>query len=395
MQDVLITGLGVVSPLGSDVASFWNGLLHREVMPTQIDVGLIQPQHMANRLFYSVPESISFSPVPQSSEQDGRSMKFVLSAAIQSVTDADFAPKQLCNAGVVIGTAAGDADLFERARESDDGNLTEPFAFRASSRVAQRLGATGPNLSVSTACSAGAYAIALAADAIRSGWAEVMIAGGCEGLSRVTQACFNRLWVLDKEACRPFDLRRNGTILGEGAAVLVLESAEHARSRGKYNSYARVKGFGWSCDAYNPTAPDPSGAQQESVVLQALKDAQVNCDEVQCIVPHGTGTRLNDTVESEVMRRVFEGRLKKISFSPIKSKLGHGSGAAGAFSCLAASLMVKHDCIPPASRSAQPDPACGVTLHTEGPVFRPVENVLVNAYAFGGNNISVVLGKSV
>jgi len=381
----VITGLGVVSPLGDEIESFWSALLDIEAWPGVVDNALIRPAHMSNRLFYSVPSA--------GDEVASRCSVFAMKAARAACADAALDEQMLLHAGVVLGTGAGSADDLEHARSRGEFDALASYPYRVAGQVAETLGATGPNFSLSTACSAGAYAISVAAEAIEAGYCDVAIAGGAEGMSRVTQACFNRLWALDPTSCRPFCAQRGGTILGEGAAILVLESDQHARERGR-TPYARLRGYSWSCDGHHPAGPEPSGRRIEAVVRHALRCAELTTSEIDCLLPHGTGTRLNDQVESRVLRRVFGARLADITSSAIKSKIGHGAGAAGAFSCLVASLILQRGGVPPTQNLVERDPECPVRVHTGAPREGLFRNVLVNSFGFGGTNIALVVGRA-
>lgn len=391
-QRVFVTGLGVVSPLGSDVASYWEGLLYKESRP-----GIYQhtrPAYIPNRLFYNVPD---WSPedARQQKVLAGRASTFAIRAAEMALRDAGLLDAvQGSTIGVSLGTGMGDSDLLDDERTG--GPAVPPDAacfFRVSALVAERFGLTGPNLSVSNACSASGYSVGLAYDAISEGWADVMVAGGVEGFSRVAQACFHRMGALDPYACRPFDQDRAGTVFGEGAAVLVLESEEHARRRGCQRYFAEIKGSGWSCDGHHPTAPDPNGLQPEHAANRALASAGVQPDEIDCVVPHGTGTALNDVMESALLERLFGPRLEQVHLCAVKSKLGHSGGASGAFSILTAALILNHGLVPPTGNVQAVDPQCRIKVHTDQPIRAPIRHVLINAYAFGGNNISVVMGR--
>ncbi|HKP94806.1 MAG TPA: beta-ketoacyl-[acyl-carrier-protein] synthase family protein [Fibrobacteria bacterium] len=395
-RKVLVTGLGVVSPMGSDLEAFWDSLCTETIPPRELDDAFLGRAHMDNRLFHLVADP-GEDAIPAGG---GRATAFALRAAEAALRDAGLDPEAMDGIGlkdavigVAMGTAAGDTDAWESERSATGGLAAPgPFPYRSAHAVAGRFGLTGPNFSVSTACSAAGYGISLACEAIRSGQADVMVAGGAESVSRVTQGCFNRLMALDPESCRPFDVDRKGTVMGEGAAVLILESEAHARKRGR-RAYAELKGWGWSCDGHNPTAPDPAGIQAEAALRGSLAAAGVEPGEVDCVVPHGTGTALNDSIEGEVLARVFRERLPGLKVSPIKGKLGHGAGASAAFSCLAACLILRTGKIPPAGNLQTQDPECRLSLHRGSPLLAKVGHALVSSYAFGGNNISLVLGR--
>lgn len=393
MERILITGLGVVSCVGQDIETFWSALMGAASEPGSVP----DPHaHMPNRLLYAVDEP------PQAADARGnelsRTSAFAVKAAREALADAGLG-EALDGAGdgigVSIGTGVGDASLFESARAGGRvPSAANGFPFKTSGALAERFGLTGPNLTVSTACSASAYSASLAAQVIRDGAADVVLAGGADGYTRVGVACFNRMGGLDPVRCRPFDARREGTVFGEGAAMMVVESEEHWRRRGGRIAYAALEGAGWSCDAHHPTAPEPSGRAIARAMRAALREAGLDAEDIGCVVPHGTGTPLNDVVESRVLREVLAlpDRTPPAVYS-LKSMLGHTGGAAGGFAVLTAALILSRRTAPPNPPVAEPDPECPFALHTGEPQQRAFGHALVNAYAFGGNNISLVLGE--
>ncbi|KNB53178.1 beta-ketoacyl-[acyl-carrier-protein] synthase family protein [Streptomyces caatingaensis] len=378
MTRVLITGAGAVSGLGAGVEAMWRGLCAAPGDPPRraADPGA----RMALPLIHRAPAEEG---------PGGRTTRLALMAAREAVADAGLDGAHLARGAVVMGTGGGDADLWERPLDPD---RTEAPAFTVASAVAAALGAGGGATCVSNACSAGGFGLAMALDMIRAGEADVVVAGGAEAYSRVALGCFNRMRAVDPYACRPFHRDRAGTVFGEGAAVLVLESAGHARRRGVRRHYAELAGSGWSCDAHHLTAPDPEGAQIRRAMTQALADAGVGADAVGCVVPHGTGTRLNDVVESEALGAVFGERLGRLPLYSLKALIGHTAGAAGALGAVAAALVLDRRTVPPnVPLGADQDPECPVHLPQGGTVPLTGRHVMVNAFAFGGNNVSLVL----
>jgi 3-oxoacyl-[acyl-carrier-protein] synthase II len=399
VERVVVTGLGVVSCLGSDLDSYWAGLLAARSEPAPVDD---PAANMKIRLLYGV------GPVPEpptdGAGRPGRTSTFAVHAGTAALLDAglpvedgalaDAAPVARDRVGVAVGTGVGDCSLVEQARtggEPPDG--LDAFPFKVSSVLAGRLALGGPVRSVSTACSASAYSVSLGVDMIRSGRADVVLAGGADGYTRVGVACFNRLGALDPLRCRPFDAGRKGTIFGEGAAFLVLESESHARARGRDRHYGVVEGTGWSCDGHHATAPEAGGTQIVRAMAAALAEAAVEPSEIGCVIPHGTGTPLNDVVESQALHRVLGPTAAALPVYSLKALLGHTGGAAGAFALLTALLMLDRGTIPPNAPLAEPDPECPLRLPVGEPLAIAPRHVLVNAYAFGGNNISVLVGR--
>jgi 3-oxoacyl-[acyl-carrier-protein] synthase II len=390
MDRVLVTGLGVVSCLGTTVDSYWSGLLAARSAPAPVPDPLAK---MDNRLLYGVT---GFQPprVRGTAGHPGRTSAFAVAAARAALHDAGLDAADLTDAGVCVGTGVGDVSLFESvpagaARPAG----ADTFPFKVSSVLAAELGLAGPVASVSTACSASGYSVSMAADMIRSGEADVVVTGGADGYTRVGVACFNRMGALDPLRCRPFDAARRGTVFGEGAAIMVLESEAHARRRGRARAYATVEGAGWSCDAYHPTAPEGEAVQVVRAMKDAFDEAGIGPGDVGCVVPHGTGTPLNDAVESRALTAVLGGRPDPVAVYSLKALLGHTGGAAAGFALLTAALIIERGTVPPNAPLEEPDPECALPLHTGEPLALRVRHALVNAYAFGGNNISLVLGR--
>ncbi|AEM87519.1 beta-ketoacyl synthase N-terminal-like domain-containing protein [Streptomyces violaceusniger] len=411
MDDVLVTGLGALSPLGAGTGAFWRGMHAAETAPVRVPDPLA---HMDHPLMYLVPEAdLPDGPEEQDGLPLGRGSQFALAAAREAVADAGLAalpgpgasgttdagldPRRVA---VALSTGMGDTDLHEGwwTGEAPASARWAP-AFPLASVVGGWFGAQGVNTCVSNACAASGYALSMAADLIRSDEADVVIAGGAEAYSRVALACFNRLGAIDPERCRPFAAERRGTVFGEGAAVLVLESASHARARGARTVYGRLAGAGWSCDAHHATAPEPSGEQIERAMRVALGEAGAGAGVgpgagsgsggLGFVIPHGTGTALNDVVES----RVLDALTPRTPLYSVKALIGHTGGAAGAFAALAASLVLHHKTLPPNVPVGTPDPECAVPL-AYGSTPMTGAYGLVNAYAFGGNNISLVFGEA-
>ncbi|KJK59484.1 beta-ketoacyl-[acyl-carrier-protein] synthase family protein [Saccharothrix sp. ST-888] len=392
MNDVLITGLGVISHLGSGLDAFWQGLSAAQSAPSRVpdpDARMDLP------LMYAVPEA----DLPRGPERYGdlvlgRGSRLAVEAAAQAVADAGLGDVPPHRVAVVIGTGMGDSGLHEEWRTAGrPGPGPWSPVFSVASAVGSWFGAEGANSSVSNACAASGFGLSLAADLIRSGEADVVVAGGAEAYSRVALACFNRLGAIDPERCRPFDRHRKGTLFGEGAGMMVLESAAHARARHAPRSYAKLAGIGWSCDAHHATAPEPTGVQITRAMRQALAEAGAGREEVGCVVPHGTGTELNDTVESQVLNTVLDTGPDRVPLYSLKALLGHTGGAAAALATVAAAQILYRRTVPPNVVTGEQDPECKVFLPTAA---LPLAGrfALVNAYAFGGNNVSLVLQEA-
>ncbi|MET8182096.1 beta-ketoacyl-[acyl-carrier-protein] synthase family protein [Streptomyces sp. NPDC005336] len=411
MDDVLVTGLGALSPLGSGTDAFWRGMHTADAVPARVPDPLA---HMDHPRMYLVPEAdLPAGPEERDGLPLGRGSRFALAAAREAVEDAGLAgpadadpadagpadadprvdPRRVA---VALSSGMGDTELHERwwTGQAPKAGRWAPV-FPVASAVGAWFGAQGPNTCLSNACAASGYALSVAADLIRSGEADVVIAGGAEAYSRTALACFNRMGAIDPERCRPFAAERRGTVFGEGAAVLVLESAAHARARGVRRVYGRLAGTGWSCDAYHATAPEPGGAQIERAMREALREAGVGAapDELGFVLPHGTGTELNDVVESRILGAVLGASADRTPLYSLKALIGHTGGAAGAFAALAAVLVLHHRTLPPNVPVGAWDPDCPVSLPLASAPMTAGYG-LVNAYAFGGNNISLVFGEA-
>ncbi|MFG2337317.1 beta-ketoacyl-[acyl-carrier-protein] synthase family protein [Streptomyces yangpuensis] len=398
--DVFVTGIGAVCCLGATADAFWAGLRRTAAARPTAVPGLTE--RVPDVLAYQVPGGAAAADAPRGAP--GRAARFALTAAREAVADAGLAAHELAEAAVVIGTAVGESGGREGGPDAGaeppygpgaGGAARAPVSgpwepvFSVATTVGAELGTFGANISVSNACAASGYALSVAVDLIRRGEADTVLLGGAEGIARVPLASFSRLGAADPETCRPFDADRRGTVFGEGAAVLVLQSARAAAGR---RVYGRVLGTAWSCDAHHPTAPDPGGGQLVRVARAALAEAGRGPGDIGCVIPHGTGTRQNDVVEYEVLREVLGDRGARTPLFSLKAFIGHTAGAAAAFAAVTAALMARHGEIPANVALGRQDPQCPVRLPQDGPTALRQPNVLVNAYAFGGSNFTMVFG---
>jgi 3-oxoacyl-[acyl-carrier-protein] synthase II len=260
------------------------------------------------------------------------------------------------------------------------------------SNVAIEFDLHGPCLMIPTACAAGNYAIGYGFDMIRTGRADVMLAGGADPFSRITYMGFARLGAIAPERCQPFDKNRQGMVPGEGAAVLVLEPLEAAKARGA-EIIAEVLGYGVSCDAHHMTAAHPQGDGAIRAMAMAMEGSGITVDDIDYISAHGTGTPTNDRVESLAVRRLFGQRAGDIPMSSIKSMLGHTMGAASAIEAVACALAIDTGVIPPTINYETPDPECDLDYVPNAARKTDPRVILNNAYAFGGNNASLCLAR--
>lgn len=301
--------------------------------------------------------------------------------------------------GLVLGTTTGGMADGERAYQREFIGRTGRARLRdfvetpisaAADVVAQVLGCGGPRLTISTACSSGANALAMAADWIRSGRARAVLCGGADSLSCMSYSGFHCLQALDREPCRPFDRRRAGITLGEGAALFVLERWDAAAARGAA-IVGELVGYGTSADAHHLTQPQPDGAGAVLAMQRALEDAGLEAAAIDGINAHGTGTPQNDLVETRAIKQVFGARAYAIPVSSTKSQIGHCLGAAGAIEALAVLLAVRDGIAPATVTLGEPDPQCDLDYVPGRPRAACLTTVLSSSYGFGGNNTSLVL----
>ncbi|MGB3438708.1 MAG: beta-ketoacyl-[acyl-carrier-protein] synthase family protein [Actinophytocola sp.] len=390
---VAVTGLGVVSSIGTGIADYTAGL--RAGRSGARPIGVFDTEGFAHHMGCEVTD---FDPdrwiTGQPAGDLGRAARFSVAAAKMAVEDAGLVP---AGRGMVcLGTTDGGGDAGERIAEHvvrGTGIPAElPRRVPAASipvAVARELGLSDVDCStVATACAAGNYALGNSFDAISSCEVDFALCGGADAMCRMTFTGFYRLGAVDPERCRPFDVHRQGILTGEGAGVLVLEPLEKAVARGA-RIYAEVLGYGLNCDAAHPVAPD-----QDSVAAcmrLALDDAGVTPDQVDLISAHGTGTKANDTTECGAIHDVF-GPTPPRTVS-VKSMLGHTMGAASALSAIACAVAIHEGFIPPTINHTETDPACGIDCVPNSAVDADLRVVANNALAFGGNNAVVLFGR--
>ncbi|HEX3556679.1 MAG TPA: beta-ketoacyl-[acyl-carrier-protein] synthase family protein [Thermoanaerobaculia bacterium] len=397
---IAVTGLGLVTPIGVGREAAWEGLLAGRS-------GFAPVESFDTRAFsvHLGAEVRGFDPAPWVRRQDpaalGRASLLAIAAARQALEDAGLDPEAVApeRAGVAMGTTSGEPREVERF---DDRYLAGELdrvgpefiglypCHMIAAHVARELGFAGVNTMIPTACAAGNYAIAHAVDVLRAGRADVMLAGGADAFSRITYTGFARLGAIAPERCQPFDRQRKGMIPGEGAAVLVLEPLDLARARGA-RVYAELAGYGLSCDAHHMTAAHPEGDGAARAMERALADAGAAPGEVSYISAHGTGTPTNDRLETLAVKRVFGAAARRTPMSSIKSMIGHTMGAASAIEAAVCALAVAEDRIPPTMSLEEPEEDLDFVPNAAR--NHRVLLAMNNAYAFGGNNASVILRK--
>ncbi|MGY4591332.1 3-oxoacyl-[acyl-carrier-protein] synthase II [Thermostichus sp. MS-CIW-40] len=407
---VVITGLGAVTPIGNSPAEFWQSLL-----AGRSGIGPITHFDASRHDCRIAGEVKGFDPLDYLDRKDvKRTDRFVhlaMAATRQALEDADFRITAL-NAeqvGVILGTGIGGIRVLEEQQTiylQKGPDRCSPFmvpmmiANMAAGHLAIHFGAKGPNSCTVTACASGSNAIGDAFRLIQRGEVQAAITGGTEAaVTPLSMAGFSAMKALStrndtpEQACRPFDRDRDGFVMGEGAGILVLEELEHARARGA-KIYAEIVGYGLTCDAHHMTNPAPGGEGAARAMRLALKDAGLQPGDVQHINAHATSTPVGDIAEVQAIKSVFGEHAPRLAISATKSMTGHLLGGAGGIATVATALAIHHGWVPPTLNLDNPDPEC------EGLDFVPhkgrqmaVEAALVNAFGFGGHNVTLALRR--
>jgi len=407
---IVVTGLGVISCLGNDIATFWNALLEGKS-----GIGPITSFDASGFDCRIAGEVKDFNPSLYniSAKDVRRTEKFIqyaIAAAQQAIIDAglDLDKEDKDKIGVLIGSGIGGLHTIEEEYKvflQKGPSRLSPFLIpmlivnEAAGQVAINFGLKGPNSCVATACASGAHAIGDAARILRSGDAEVMICGGTESCIVPTGVGgFCALKALSsrndepQRASRPFDLERDGFVMAEGCGLVVLETLEHALRR-KARIYAEFVGYGMSCDAYHITAPDPDGEGAAKAMLNAIKDARIDPSQIDYINAHGTSTKLNDKIETLAIKRALGAHAKKVMVSSTKSMTGHMLGAAGGVEFIVCVLAIKDQVVPPTINYEYPDPECDLDYVPNTARKTKVDVCLSNSLGFGGHNASLIVKK--
>ena len=402
MQRVVITGLGLLTPIGTGREVFWKALISGTsgIAPVRSFDTSDFPVYLGAEVHDFAPEEFVRR---QNAQQLGRASQLAVAAARLALHDAgiNLDDYDLGQVGVSMGTTSGEPLFVEQYndRRKEGGLEAIPKEIFPKypcnvipSNLAIEFGMRGPCLMIPTACAAGNYAVGYGYDLIRAGRTNLMLAGGADAFSRITYMGFARLGAIAPELCQPFDKNRKGMVPGEGAAVLVLEPLEAARARGA-TIYSEIKGYGLSCDSHHMTAAHPQGDGAIRAMESALRESRLTVDDVDYISAHGTGTPTNDRVESIAVRRLFGKRADRVPVSSIKSMIGHTMGAASAIEAVACSLALHTGWIPPTINYQEADPECDLDYVANQSRDTQPRVVLNNAYAFGGNNASLCLAR--
>ena len=409
MIDVAVTGIGVFSSIGCDRETFW-----RSLVSGTSGIKHIQAFDASRHKSKIASEITSFQPEIFLNFKQARRMARVSQlascAALSAAKDAglNLNSEDSYRVGCVVGSAAGDyynlEHQYDRFKEKGPG-FVNPLAIpkvipnMPASNVGITLGIRGPNLGVSTACATGAHAIGIALMILRQGFADIVLAGGAEStITPYVVDGYSCMGVLSQrndsphQASRPFDVDRDGFVIGEGAGVLVLESLSHAKKR-RADILALVKGFGMTCDAYNVAIPDPEGVAAASAMTGAIRDAGLNIEDIGHINAHGTSTKVNDKAETKAIHAAFAEHGRKVPVTSIKSMIGHTLGAAGAIEAAATVLTLHHGIIPPTINHCTRDPECDLNIVANEARESKITAALSNSIGFGGQNGVVVFTR--
>jgi len=406
---VVITGMGVVSPLGNDLELFWENLVAGAsgIGPvTRFDTAKFDTRFGGEvRDFH--PEQ--FMP-PKDVRRTDRFVQFAAVAAKKAVADSglELEKQDLNRVGVLIGSGIGGMEtIMEQVGTllTKGPSRVSPFMIpmlivdMASGYVSMLLGARGPNLAVVSACATATHSLGEAARAIVHNDADVMIAGGTEAaITPMGYAGFCAMRALStrndepQRASRPFDKARDGFVMGEGAGVCVLESLEHARRRGA-RIYCEIAGYGITGDAYHMSAPAPEGEGAQRAMAMALRHAKLNPDQIQHINAHATSTPVGDKCETAAIKAIFGAHAKKVAVSATKSMTGHLLGASGAVETAACALAIRDGIVPPTINYENPDPECDLDCVPNKARELKVEACINNSFGFGGHNATLVLKR--
>lgn len=406
---VVVTGLGVTSPVGNDIDSFWKSLCSGTCgidKVTSFDIS-DYPTKIAGEV-----KDIDFSQYvdPKEVKRTDRVILLGLVAAQKAVKDSglDLSSINLERCGVIVGSGIGGMATLENEHskliERGPGRVS-PFLIpmmipdMAAGRISMNYGFRGPNYAVVSACASAAHSLGDAFMMIKSGLADVIMAGGTEAvITPLAFAGFCSMKAMStrndnpKKASSPFDLKRDGFIMGEGSGMIILESLEHAIAR-KARIYSEMIGYGTSGDAHHLSAPAPEGAGAQIALRMALTSASLEPSDIDYINAHGTSTPLNDKYESCALKKVFGEHVSNLSISSTKSMTGHLLGASGAIEFIATTLALRDGIVPPTINYEDPDPECDLNYTPNTAVKKSLRYALSNSFGFGGHNACLALGK--
>jgi len=397
---VVVTGIGLVTALGSTREETWSRMIAGEcgIRPvTVFDTTGYRSRVAAEVDIHALDSQLGSLRLRRHSRSD----RIGLAAAMEAISDSGVMDGAYDPRRVGIFFGAGTADLLrnedfyqtwlasgiQRSRPSDVWNH---FLSTSVDAVATRFGFEGPRGCIVAACSSSTIAIGRGEQAIRCGRADIVLAGGTDALARLTFTGFNLLRLMDPQPCRPFDCGRAGMNIGEGAGVLVLEGLDHARRRGA-RVHAELAGHAVACEAFHPTAPEPEGRTISRVISAALAAAQINPSEVDHVNAHGTGTQQNDSAEARGLKRAFGDHLSRLPVTSVKSMVGHCLGASGAVEAAVLAMTVARGLIPPTIHHDRTDAECPVNVVSNQACETRVRCGVSTSLGFGGNDSAIVM----
>lgn len=419
MRRVVVTGLGMISPVGPSVAVSWDNVLRSKSGIKRIPHSLFDTSDLATKIAGFIPDSdaeFGFNLGDYLSSKEARKMDrfihFAIVASTQAIEDSGWtadSEEKATRAGVMIGSGIGGLMTIEETAsilKENGAKKVSPFFIPASlinlasGHVSIKYNLKGPVHSVVTACATGSHAIGDSYNLIRAGYADMMVAGGAEApICRLGIAGFNACKALSiaynelpETASRPWDEGRDGFVMGEGSGIIVLEEYESAKKRGA-KIYAEVIGYGLSGDAYHITAPSMDGDGGYRAMHIALADAKINPDKISYINAHGTSTLLGDMLELAAIKRLFGHSISGVSISSTKSSTGHLLGAAGSVEAIFSILTIRDEMLPPTLNLHNPSEGCDVDLVPLIAREKKVEIVLSNSFGFGGTNATLIFKK--
>jgi 3-oxoacyl-[acyl-carrier-protein] synthase II len=401
MPSVVVTGLGVVSPLGNDIETFCSNLHQGKsgiVKFSSFDSTKFEHHHAGEVSGY--PKDV----YEEKGRTIGKVSRFAIDAARQALADArlDLSATPPHSVAIVIGSTIAGGRIFEElgavleqqgADKVEVALMPEITGYSLSANLSYALNHSGISLSALNACAAGSTAIIYATELLSQHVVDYAIAGGADVLSKITLAGFSQMRAID-QICRPFDKNRTGIVVSEGSGIVILERRETARKR-DCHIYGEVLGYGMTSDGTHPTAPNPEGLYMAKAVQKALQGAALPADKIGYICAHGTGTPANDVAETKGIKKALGEAAYKIPVSSIKSMLGHTMGASSAIAAISSLLAINRGFIPPTINYRTPDPACDLDYVPNISRQQEINTCMVNAFAFGGMNTVLVLGKGV
>lgn len=406
---VVVTGLGIISPVGNDIPTMWDSIVQGKSGIARITS--FDPSKFDSQIAGEVKnfDPLKYISLKESKRMD-RFVQFAVASARQAFSDSriNISKEDPYRVGVLVGSGVGSLHTMEeqcKIYTSKGPSKISPFMIpllivnEAAGNISIIFGAKGPNSCVATACATGSHAIGDAFRIIQHNNADIMIAGGTEGcITPMGIGGFCSLKALSRrnnepeKASRPFDRERDGFVMAEGAGIVILEELEHARNR-KAKIYAEIVGYGMTADAYHITAPDPNGEASAKAMEFALKDANLNPEDIQYINAHGTSTQLNDKIETKAIKMCFDTYAKKLAISSTKSVTGHLIGAAGGLEFIVCILVVNKDIVPPTINLEYPDPECDLDYVPHHARQLKVTAAMSNSLGFGGHNASLIVKK--